>query len=102
VKTSTEECDPPNTVGCDASCKARAICNLTGEWAMKVNVPVTWGDDAGALANSANVAAANPTTTVDPPVDQARRHADEHDVHGDASSLRHPDSRLRDDGRPPE
>jgi cysteine-rich repeat protein len=40
-----EACDPPNTVGCDASCKALETCNLAGDWAMKVSVDVTWGGD---------------------------------------------------------
>ena len=60
VKTGTEECDPPNTAGCDATCKARAICNLNGQWAMKVTVPVTWGDDSGVIASSTRLATENP------------------------------------------
>jgi cysteine-rich repeat protein len=41
-KTAGESCDPPNTVGCDSSCKAITTCQLTGNWAMKVAAKVTW------------------------------------------------------------
>jgi hypothetical protein len=37
-----ETCDPPNTLGCDANCKALSTCQLTGNWAMKVTASVTW------------------------------------------------------------
>jgi cysteine-rich repeat protein len=37
-----ETCDPPNTVGCDSACKRLATCALSGKWAMKVTVGVTW------------------------------------------------------------
>jgi cysteine-rich repeat protein len=40
-----EACDPPNTVGCDASCKALETCNLSGVWAIRVAADVTWGGD---------------------------------------------------------
>jgi cysteine-rich repeat protein len=40
--TKGESCDPPNTVGCDSTCKRLATCALTGNWAMKVTVGVTW------------------------------------------------------------
>ncbi|HVU02315.1 MAG TPA: DUF4215 domain-containing protein [Polyangiaceae bacterium] len=54
VVSGSEGCDPPNTLGCDDKCKPRAICNLTGSWALKVVVPVTWGDGA-ALVESTGV-----------------------------------------------
>jgi cysteine-rich repeat protein len=37
-----ETCDPPNTLGCDANCKALSTCQLSGNWAMKVTAKVTW------------------------------------------------------------
>lgn len=48
--TATEQCDPPNTVGCDSTCKGKAPCNVTGRWGMKVVVNVSWGGGNGALA----------------------------------------------------
>src|SRR5262249_39203868 len=37
-----ETCDPPNTVGCDSSCKRLKTCDLSGNWALKVTLKVTW------------------------------------------------------------
>jgi cysteine-rich repeat protein len=37
-----ETCDPPNTVGCDPSCKRLKTCDLSGNWALKVVLKVTW------------------------------------------------------------
>ncbi len=42
--TKNETCDPPNTVGCDASCKALTLCDISGDWALKVTESVSWGD----------------------------------------------------------
>lgn len=42
--TAGEQCDPPNTVGCDAGCKALTTCDLSGVWGVKVTIRVTWGD----------------------------------------------------------
>jgi cysteine-rich repeat protein len=39
-----ETCDPPNTAGCDANCKALETCTLNGHWAMKVALKVTWSN----------------------------------------------------------
>jgi hypothetical protein len=39
-----EQCDPPNTIGCDSTCKALATCKINGDWALKVTVGVSWGD----------------------------------------------------------
>ena len=44
-----QTCDPPNTVGCDGSCKGKTPCNVNGTWGMKVAVDVSWGDLAQAL-----------------------------------------------------
>jgi cysteine-rich repeat protein len=46
VISGSEECDPPNTVSCDEKCEIRATCNLSGTWALKLTVPVNWGEDA--------------------------------------------------------
>ncbi|MBM4363015.1 MAG: DUF4215 domain-containing protein, partial [Deltaproteobacteria bacterium] len=40
-----EECEPPNTAGCTATCKALERCDPSGTWALKITVDVTWGDD---------------------------------------------------------
>jgi cysteine-rich repeat protein len=45
VPTGTEECEPPNTLGCDENCKARALCKLDGAWAVRIVAQVAWGDD---------------------------------------------------------
>jgi cysteine-rich repeat protein len=52
IKSGTEECDPPNTAGCASDCKARALCDLTGHWALKITANVTWGDDQVVVASS--------------------------------------------------
>ncbi|HEX4335747.1 MAG TPA: DUF4215 domain-containing protein [Polyangiaceae bacterium] len=45
-KAAGETCDPPNTTGCDANCKALTTCQISGNWAMKVAVKVTWSGGA--------------------------------------------------------
>lgn len=40
---ANEQCDPPNTVGCDSACKGKTPCNVNGTWGMKVSVDVSWG-----------------------------------------------------------
>jgi cysteine-rich repeat protein len=49
-RTANEECDPPNTTGCDSSCKGKTPCNVEGTWGMKLTIDVSWGDIAGTLA----------------------------------------------------
>lgn len=40
--TSGEECEPPNTRVCDASCHSITTCNLSGTWATHILVEVSW------------------------------------------------------------
>lgn len=47
--SATEDCDPPNTLGCDDKCKGKTPCKVDGTWGMKVTVNVSWGDPNGAL-----------------------------------------------------
>jgi cysteine-rich repeat protein len=47
--TPKEDCDPPNTAGCDESCKGKTPCKVDGTWGMKVTVDVSWGGGEGVL-----------------------------------------------------
>lgn len=41
VVEQDEECEPPGTSTCDAECHAQ--CDMSGKWALKVTLPVSWG-----------------------------------------------------------
>jgi hypothetical protein len=47
--TPKEDCDPPNTAGCDDACKGKEQCTVNGTWGMKVTVDVSWGNLAEVL-----------------------------------------------------
>lgn len=62
IISAGEACEPPNTVGCNDVCKARELCILDGDWAMRITANVIWGDPTGggALMSSDELVAANP------------------------------------------
>lgn len=40
VVQADEDCEPPGTTACDAQC--HTLCDMTGKWALKVSLPVSW------------------------------------------------------------
>ncbi len=56
ITTAPEQCDPPNTVGCNADCTAKAKCNFAStSWAMKVTIGASWGGNAALQQMSGNL-----------------------------------------------
>lgn len=49
--TGTEECDPPNTSGCDATCRRTVQCDISNLWfAQNTEMPASWGQNLASAA----------------------------------------------------
>jgi len=50
-----EQCEPPNTATCSASCQISSLCDLNGTWAVKISASISWNSSATLAAGSGTV-----------------------------------------------